>query len=48
MNEFNDISVSYTKSKQQSFLKKNGIYFTPKTHRDITINGYHISLSAPL
>lgn len=38
MNEFNDISVSYTKSKQQSFLKENGIYFTPKTHRDITIN----------
>ena len=38
MTEFNDISIKYTKSKDTTFLKKNGIYFTPKTYRDITIN----------
>uniref|UniRef100_A0A6C0CQD7 site-specific DNA-methyltransferase (adenine-specific) n=1 Tax=viral metagenome TaxID=1070528 RepID=A0A6C0CQD7_9ZZZZ len=38
MNEFNETSISYTKSKKQPYLKKNGIYFTPKTHRKITIN----------
>lgn len=38
MTEFNDISVKYTKSKDTKFLKENGIYFTPKTFRDIATN----------
>ena len=38
MTEFNDISVKYTKSKDTKFLKENGIYFTPKTFRDIAVN----------
>ena len=31
--QFNSQSIEYTRKHDKSFLKKNGIFFTPKSHR---------------
>ena len=34
VSQFSKVSVNFTKKKTKKFLKENGIFFTPKFHRD--------------
>ncbi len=38
VSQFSKVSVNFTKKKTKKFLKENGIFFTPKFHRDELLN----------